>query len=78
MFIAIPVNAGNDTSGNPRRGWKIVDAETGSFSTFVDEGYEGWQAVYKAGFLRDEIVQACVRHFKITATEYKSLVKTWV
>jgi hypothetical protein len=40
MPIAIHINAGNDTNGNPRRGWIIVDSQ-GTAIDFIDEGYSG-------------------------------------
>lgn len=74
QFLAIKVNAKNDTSGNPRRGWKVFSTGTGALLGFVDEGYNGWQAVYNVGFLRDDILEA-PGEFVITATEYKALKK---
>lgn len=43
---AVYVNAGNDTNGNPRRGWVIMDGP--NRRAFVDEGYEGKAALRKA------------------------------
>ncbi len=43
-MIAIYVNAGNDSNGNPRRGWIIADP-SGNFVDFVDHGYEGTGAL---------------------------------
>jgi hypothetical protein len=40
MPIAIHINAGNDTNGNPRRGFIIVDSQ-GTAIDFIDEGYAG-------------------------------------
>lgn len=74
LFLAVKVNAKNDTSGNPRRGWKVFCTGNGSFLGFVDEGYNGWQAVYSVGFLRNEILEV-PGEFVITATEYKALKK---
>jgi hypothetical protein len=38
--IAIYIGAPNDSNGNPRRGWLIVD-ENGDWQDFLDEGYGG-------------------------------------
>lgn len=45
--LAVYVNAGNDTNGNPRRGWILYGATTGQFD-FVDEGYAGRGALRAA------------------------------
>lgn len=39
--IAVYMNAGHTNSGNPRRGWLIVDPRSGNSIDFVDEGYTG-------------------------------------
>jgi hypothetical protein len=49
MALAIYINAGNSTSGNPKRGWLIAD-DNGAFINFVDEGYEGRSALARAGY----------------------------
>jgi hypothetical protein len=49
MALAIYINAGNSTSGNPKRGWLIAD-DNGAFINFVDEGYEGVGALASAGY----------------------------
>jgi hypothetical protein len=43
--IKFKVNAGNDTNGNPRRGWVILSSRTGELEGFVDEGYRGTGAL---------------------------------
>lgn len=42
--IAQKINAGNSSSGNPRRGW-LVHTRNGEFLGFVDEGYGGRHAL---------------------------------
>ena len=48
-MLAIYIDAGHTTSGNPKRGWIITDSE-GSFIDFVDEGYLGRAALKEAGY----------------------------
>lgn len=48
-MIAIYVDAGHTTSGNPKRGWIITDA-SGTFTDFVDEGYDGRGALRLKGY----------------------------
>lgn len=45
---AARITADNDESGNPRRGWQIYSA-TGQYLGFVDEGYDGHQALKRVG-----------------------------
>jgi hypothetical protein len=45
-MLAIYIDAGHDTNGNPRRGWIIADS-SGQFVDFVDEGYEGQSALLR-------------------------------
>jgi hypothetical protein len=44
-MIAIKIRTKNDTNGNPRRGWIIVDEE-GEVVNFIDEGYAGKGALH--------------------------------
>lgn len=46
-MIAVKLNAHNDASGNPRRGWLVYNAD-GSFAGFVEEGYGGREALTAA------------------------------
>jgi hypothetical protein len=39
-MLAIKIRAKNDTDGNPRRGWLLVNT-AGDVVNFVDEGYRG-------------------------------------
>jgi hypothetical protein len=48
-MLAIYIDAGHSTSGNPRRGWIIAD-DQGNFISFVDEGYEGRSALDRGGY----------------------------
>jgi len=48
-MLAIYVDAGHSSSGNPKRGWIITDEE-GNFTDFVDEGYAGRSALKEAGY----------------------------
>lgn len=43
--FAVYMNAGNDRNGNPRRGWLVLDADTGTALDYVDEGYRGAAAL---------------------------------
>jgi hypothetical protein len=38
-LLAIKINAGLSSNGNPRKGWIIVDTRDGDRIDFVDEGY---------------------------------------
>lgn len=42
--LAVYIRTTNDTNGNPRRGWMIVNPD-GTTAGFVDEGYTGYPAV---------------------------------
>ena len=44
---AIYVDAGNDTNGNPRRGWVLNDKE-GKYLGFLDEEYNGYSILRRA------------------------------
>lgn len=52
MKVAIRVNAGNDTNGNPRRGWVIYEASGSHLKAidFVNEGYSGTEALAQSGY----------------------------
>lgn len=39
-YFAVYINAGNDTNGNPRRGWIVYDLVTpNDGATWIEEGY---------------------------------------
>ena len=44
MTLAIKIDAGNNTSGNPRRGWMLYDRD-GYYLGFIDEGYAGREGI---------------------------------
>jgi len=44
--LAVKINAGNNSNGNPRRGWFVYDRE-GYFQGFVDDGYAGYGGLRK-------------------------------
>lgn len=76
VVIAAKVNAGNDRSGNPRRGWIIYHAgPQDEFTTtlgFVDEGYAGRSA------LREQApgaIELGAPTFAIPVREYQKLVR---
>lgn len=74
MLSAIKINAGNDTNGNPRRGWVILDTVNGHTKVvgFCDEGYKGIGAVTEKGFTRS---LADAPEFKVSVSEYRDLLR---
>ena len=49
-FLAVHVNAGNDLSGNPRRG-TMIESLGGGFTEFIVHGYRGErQALRESGY----------------------------
>ena len=74
MLTAVKVNAGNDTNGNPRRGWIVQTNRDGypTFVQFVDEGYEGSAALTGRGYPR---ALADAPELEITPREYRRLLK---
>ncbi len=67
-MIAIHINAGNNTNGNPRRGWIIADND-GQFVDFVDEGFQGTGALRVAGY--NELPRT--KTLKVTPATYQEL-----
>jgi hypothetical protein len=69
-WLAIKVNAGHDTNGNPRRGWAAINCRSGDMVDFVDEGYTG-----RASLTRKypRAVEGPV--FQVTPGEYRDLKK---
>ena len=45
-MFAVYIATKNDTNGNPRRGWIIYGAD-GAAEAFVDEGYDGTEALWR-------------------------------
>lgn len=70
IWVAVKINAGHDTNGNPRRGWVILDGRAGKMMDFVNEGYKGSSALTKAYPLAIESVELAV-----TPGEYRDLMK---
>jgi len=70
MQMAVKVNAGHDTNGNPRRGWATINTRNGNMIDFVDEGYRGNSALTKD-------CPQCVEgpEFAVTPGEYRQLKK---
>ena len=70
MHLAVKVNAGHDTNGNPRRGWVTINTRKGDMVDFLDEGYHG----------RSALTSECPRcvegpEFAVTPGEYRQLNK---
>lgn len=74
MLSSIKINAGNDASGNPRRGWVILRTEEGYTAVvdFCDEGYEGGAAVTGRGYVRS---LAEAPEFQVPVREYRGMVE---
>ena len=51
--MLIKVNAGNDTNGNPRRGWIHTDTN-GVAIAFYDEGFDNGGDEFNKGLYRTE------------------------
>lgn len=47
LTFAIEIRAVNDSNGNPRRGWIVLD-KSGTKLGFVDHAYRGWGALKRA------------------------------
>ena len=69
-MLAVYVNAGNDTNGNPRRGWAVHDVITATIVEFIDEGYNGRAELRKK---YGEIAET--GRFDITPRQYRELLK---
>jgi hypothetical protein len=74
MLSAIKINAGNDTNGNPRRGWVILNTAEGYTAVvdFCDEGYDGSAAVTNEGYPRS---LAEAPEFLVPVTEYRQMLR---
>lgn len=70
---AIKINALNDSSGNPRRGWVILNTAEGYTAAvdFCDEGYDGSAAVTNAGYPRS---LAEAPEFRVPYFEYRQML----
>lgn len=69
--FGIHLNAGNTTSGNPRRLF-VLYSSTGNVVDIIDEGYRGIGAVSDAGY---STAPPIVGQFRITPGEYAALLK---
>lgn len=69
-MTAVKVRTSNSRSGNPRRGWVCWDLK-GKFHGFVDEGYEGSQALKKCYPNANRVFPA----IEIAPKEYTRLYK---
>lgn len=70
-FVVQYIRAENDDSGNPRRGWIVVDTRSGHTIAFIAEGYDGWEALWD---LCPRATTFCMPPVRVTVGEYK----TWV
>lgn len=68
-WTAVKVNAGHSATGNPRRGWVIIDHRTGDMLDFVDEGYLGRAALTRT---YPEAVEG--PELTVTPLQYRELV----
>lgn len=53
MLVAIKLCTTNDTNGNPRRGWMVVESSGDQWTHtvgWVEEGYEGRAALTRSRF----------------------------
>lgn len=69
-WLAVKVNAGHDTNGNPRRGWVTINCRKGDMVDFVDEGYQG-----NSGLKRQYPHAVEGPELKVTPGEYRELKK---
>lgn len=69
-WIAIKVDAGHTTNGNPRRGWAVINTRQGELVDFVDEGYQGISALMRA---YPDAVEAL--QLEVAPKEYRDLLK---
>ena len=74
MLSAIKINAGNDSNGNPRRGWVVLSTAEGytAVADFCDEGYSGSTAVTEKGYPRS---LADAPEFRVPVAEYRAMVR---
>lgn len=70
MSVAVYMNAGHTTSGNPRRGWLIVDHRSGNSIDFVEEGYAGERSLKR--YYPDAIATGRI---DITPGQYRDFVR---
>ena len=78
MNVAVMIEAKNDPSGNPRRGWIVREVREGeeyaqSVAVFVDNGYSGRGAPLDRAFPGGVVVIATLA---VTTREYLDRCKT--
>jgi hypothetical protein len=75
MTHATYITAPNDVNGNPRRGYLITEDNCETY--FEAEGYAGMSGIlqHRGQYLRAALDAA--PHVKVTATEYRRLVKQY-
>lgn len=75
----IKIDAGNDTNGNPRRGWLILTPSQGAIG-FVNEGYRGMAAFDDIFETADaKALKAAASHggsVKVSPSEYRDHKKS--
>jgi hypothetical protein len=74
MLSSFKINAKNDPSGNPRRGWVILNTQDGYTAVvdFCDEGYMGSAAVTERGYPRS---LAEAPEFLVPYSEYRQMLQ---
>ena len=70
-MLAVYIATKNSPSGNPQRGWIIFNAD-GGVAGFVDEGYQGKQALDLGGYAG---VPSNEEPLEATAATYKRWCK---
>ena len=70
-YIVTHLKAPNDANGNPRRGYLVMEHETGNPVQFIDEGYAGNEAVFMR-YPKNQTVWTPPIH--VSAKEYR----TWI
>jgi len=68
--FTVKINAGHSTSGNPRRGWVVMDIRSGNVIDFVDEEYRGHSALTRRYPHAVEGVE-----LEVVPKEYRQLLK---
>lgn len=71
MKIAIRLDAGNDTNGNPRRIFVVID-EKANVVDVIDEGYEGTQELKRR---HGPLTARQTVDFETTPRQYRELLK---
>jgi hypothetical protein len=69
LLVALHLAAPNDTSGNPRRGWVLVET-TGTVVGWIEEAYQGERALTSAVQTRGRALLRIPR-VNVTVTELR-------